>query len=198
MYPIILDLAEKKVLVIGAGEVGERKINSLVQAGADVTVVSETCPGPVRKLAVDKKLKLIERAYRQGDCEGYFLVIGATDSEDTNREISDECRRLGLLVNIVDRPELCSFYVPAVVRRGDLQIAITTSGKSPALAREIRKELQEQYGEEYAVFIERLGNLRDKIKHEISDNPGERNKRIREMFEREFGLFMNGKNSTGK
>ncbi|MFC1556390.1 bifunctional precorrin-2 dehydrogenase/sirohydrochlorin ferrochelatase [candidate division KSB1 bacterium] len=198
MYPIILDINERPALVIGAGNVGERKIDALLLSGADVTVISEKCPESIRQYAESGKIILIERSYQSGDCAGFFLVIGATDDVQTNETIFRECQELGILVNIVDVPELCTFYVPALVKRGDFQIAVTTGGKSPALARTIRKELEAQFGEEYGVFTEQIGNMRDALKKQFQGNPEERQRAIEEMFSREYRNFRKVRKNSGK
>ena len=189
MYPITLDLKEKPVLIIGAGNVGERKIMSVHNAGADITVISEQYGEPVKKLAQEGKIRLIERAYQTGDCRGYLMVIGSTGSNAVNAAISEECTALGTLVNIVDQPEYCNFHVPAVVKRGDFQIAVSTGGKSPALAREIRKELEEQYNEEYGRLTERLGKIRKELKQKYNNNRAELSRQIQIAFQEEYTKF---------
>lgn len=189
MFPITLDLKGKPVLIIGAGNVGERKIMPVYNAGADVTVISEQCSEPVKKLVREGEIRLIERAYQTGDCSGYFMVIGSTDSNAVNAAISHECTALGILVNIVDQPEYSNFYVPAVVKRGDFQIAVSTGGKSPALSREIRKELEKQYGEEYRHLINRLGKIREELKQKYSSDPAELSRQLQIAFQEEYTKF---------
>ena len=189
MYPLIADIKNRPVLVVGAGNVGVRKINTLLDAGAALTVISTDCPESIRSLSETHKVKLIERDYQEGDCRGFFLVIGATNDRSTNELISKECEENGILVNIVDVPELCSFYVPSIVDRGALKIAITTSGKSPAFARELRKELEQHFGPEYESFIERIGEMRDIIKLQYPDDHETRLRAIEEMFKKEYSEF---------
>jgi len=189
MYPIALDLRGKTALIIGAGQVGERKILAVYDAGADVTVIAENCGESIKKRARDGKIRLIERQYRRGDCQGCYLVIASTDNSEVNEAIWRECRDGGILVNIVDRPEFCSFYVPAVVKRGDLQIAVSTGGKSPALAREIRRELELQYGEEYGTLNDRLGRIRNELKRKHAGSRDELSRRLRTAFHREYSRF---------
>ncbi|KPK96252.1 hypothetical protein AMJ80_00965 [bacterium SM23_31] len=189
MYPITLDLNGKPVLIIGAGSVGERKIMSVYNAGANITVISEHYSEPVKKLVREGKIRLIERSYQAGDCRGYFMVIGSTGSNAVNTAISQECTALGTLVNIVDQPELCSFHVPAVVTRGDFQIAVSTGGKSPALSREIRKELEEQYGDEYGRLTDRLGIIRKELKQKYSSDRAELSRRLQIVFKEEYTKF---------
>lgn len=189
MYPITLDLKGEPILIIGAGNVGERKIMSAYSAGADVTVISEQYGEVVKKLANDGKIRLIERSYQPGDCRGYFMVIGSTGSNAVNAAISEECTALGTLVNIVDKPEYCNFHVPAVVKRGDFQIAVSTGGKSPALAREIRKELEEQYNEVYGRLTERLGIIRKELKRKYSSDRAELSRQLQIAFQEEYTKF---------
>jgi len=168
-YPIFLDLAEKRCVVIGGGRVAERKCTSLIKAGARVTVIS---PEITKRLSAYKEkgmIRHIPRGYRKGDIRSAFLVIAATASEETNRRIAEDARGGNTLLNVVDTPSLCNFIVPSVVRRGLLTIAISTGGASPALAKEIRKELQRIYGPEYARYLSLLKEARSKAMKEIGD-----------------------------
>lgn len=162
-YPVSLITKDRKCLVIGGGAVAERKVLSLLRSGARVEIIS---------LKITSKLKkLIQRGlatYRQGDYDpadlaGNFLVIGATSSKDVNRRIAADCFEKNILVNIVDDPEWCNFFVPAVVKRGSFQIAISTDGKSPLLARKIKESLQKKYGPEYGKLTDLLGAIRLKL-----------------------------------
>ncbi|MFC1492375.1 bifunctional precorrin-2 dehydrogenase/sirohydrochlorin ferrochelatase [candidate division KSB1 bacterium] len=197
MYPITLDLNNRPVLIIGAGNVGERKIVSVCEAGAEVTVISEEYSENISQLAENNKIRIIKRAYKQGDCRGFLLVIASTDNQKINKAIYEECLELGIFVNIVDIPEFCSFHVPAVVRRGDLRIAVSTAGNSPALAREIRKQLEENFGEEYSELVRNLGIKRDELKKKYAGNKAELSKRINEMFVKEYNVFLQ-RNNSGK
>jgi len=170
LYPIFLNLRGKKCLVVGGGEVAERKVNSLIECNADVTVISPVANEKIAELFKKNKIVYEKRTYQTGDLDGFFLVIGATDSKKINESISREAEDLKILCNIVDIPELCSFFVPSVVNSGDLKIAISTNGKSPALAKKIRKELENIYGSEYAVFLDYMGKIREKLlKSNISE-----------------------------
>lgn len=165
-YPIIMDLTGQKCLVVGGGEVALRKARSLVESGAEVTVIApEVHPG-IREL---DNTHILEQSWREGDTLGYSLVFAATDDRVLNQAISDEAKLSGIPVNVVDDPELCSFLVPACVRRGDLLIAITTSGASPMLSKKIRLELEERYGPEYAEFVKMLGELREVVKRKYKE-----------------------------
>ena len=141
-YPVYLSLEGKKCVVVGGGEVAWRKVETLLAAGTKVCLVSpEITPG-IDELVKAGKLVHIRREYRTGDLEGAFLVIGATDNEDINRQVACDAEKTGILVNIVDVPKLCNFIVPSKVERGDLIISISTGGTSPALAKKIRKQLE--------------------------------------------------------
>lgn len=156
-YPVFLNLKNRKVVVVGGGEVAERKMLALLRAGADLTVIS---PEITRKIEIEKKrgrIKHIRRKYRKGDLRGVFLVIAATDSSAVNGMIS---RDAPCLVNIVDTPRLCNFIVPSVMKRGDMAIAISTGGISPALSRSIRKELKKLYPSDFSGYLKSLRSIR--------------------------------------
>jgi len=162
-YPVNLDIKGRQCLVVGGGRVGSRKVDTLVQCGAVVTVVSAEVSPAVKQLADEKAILLKQRAYRASDVEGMFLVIGATDNETLNRQINADAERLNLLCNIADRPEICNFILPAIVRRGSFVMAISTAGKSPAFAKHVRKRLETQFGPEYGVVLELMGAIRSKL-----------------------------------
>ncbi len=162
-YPINLDIRNRSCLVIGGGGVGTRKALSLLACGARVTVVSPEVTQRLSDLADSRVLVLIQRAYREEDLMTMFLVIGATDDEELNRRVHRDAEKHGILCNIADRPEICNFILPSVVRRGDLTISISTSGRSPALAKKLRKELELAYGEEYSLLLHLMGEIRHKL-----------------------------------
>ncbi|MGD9235415.1 MAG: bifunctional precorrin-2 dehydrogenase/sirohydrochlorin ferrochelatase [Desulfobacterales bacterium] len=162
-YPANLNIQNRNCLVVGGGGVGTRKVISLLDCGARVTVVSPDPTPRLKKLAAEGSIQLKERSYSSADLNKMFLVIGATDDENLNRRISTDAERVNILCNIADRPEVCNFILPAIVRRGDLTITISTSGKSPALAKRLRLDLEEQFGKEYADFLQLMGAIRDKL-----------------------------------
>lgn len=162
-YPIHLDVKNRNCLVVGGGAVGNRKVNTLLMCGAGVTVVSLDPTPQLKKLAAERSIILRERAYRSADLKGMFLVIGATDDEKLNRQISKDAEQIGILCNIADRPEACNFILPSIVQRGDLVITISTSGQSPALAKHIRRKMEAQFGGEYADFLLLMGAIRKKL-----------------------------------
>jgi siroheme synthase-like protein len=172
-YPAILDIAGRLALVVGAGKVGEGKIAGLVNAGAAVKVVSLTATPQVQRWAEDGAIELELRAYESSDLDGRFLVIAATEDNDTNVRVFEDAEQRQMLCNVVDVTHLCNFILPSIVRRGDLAIAVSTGGASPALARRIRISLGQCYGDEYAVAMELLGSLRAELK-DLYPDPQER------------------------
>jgi len=162
-YPVFLDIRDKICVIVGGGEVDLRKAERLLDCGAKISVIS---PKLVPELAALKDKGLIYHidAEYSGDLiDQAVLVIGATDDEKTNARISEDASGKGIPVNIVDDPQKCDFILPAIAQRGDLVMAIGTGGKSPALARHLREELEEQYGREYAILLNILGTLRTKM-----------------------------------
>ena len=163
LFPMFLKLRGRPCLVVGAGAVGEVKIASLWEAEATVRVVAPKATAQVEAWAEAKGIAWLARAWEPRDLEGMFLVVAATSSQTLHEQIFDEAHRRGVLCNVVDAPDLCDFYYPAVVQRGALQIAVSTSGQSPALAQRLRKELENQFGPEYEVWLGHLGEERDKL-----------------------------------
>ena len=162
-YPINLDIQHRKCLVVGGGSVGTRKVLMLRRCGAVVTVVSPEVSQELAQQSHKGEIDWIERRYQSSDLEGMFMVIGATNDEKTNRQINRDAETAQCLCNIADRPEICNFILPAIVQQGDLIIAVSTSGKSPALAKRLRKELAEAYGPEYGRLLHIMGAIRKKL-----------------------------------
>ena len=160
LFPMFIKLAAKPCLVVGAGKVGEPKIGALIDTGASVQVVAIAASGQVREWADAGKIELELRPFTASDLDGKFLAVAATASASLNKLIYREAQRRGVLCNVVDVPEYCDFFYPAVVRRGDLQIAVSTAGQSPSLAQKIRRQLERQFGEGYAAWVEQLGETR--------------------------------------
>jgi precorrin-2 dehydrogenase/sirohydrochlorin ferrochelatase len=160
---MFLKLEGRTVLVVGAGQVGEGKIRGLLDTGALVKVIAPEASEAVQEWARSGEVALELRAYVPGDLEGVSLVVVATSIRDLNESIYHEARGRGIWCNVVDVPEQCDFYYPAVVRRGDLQIAISTSGQSPSLAQQIRLQLERQFGPAYADWVAELGDTRRAI-----------------------------------
>jgi len=168
-YPAILDIAGRGALVVGAGKVGEGKIANLVAAGANVKVVSLTATPHVKGWADEGTIELELRPYESSDLDGRFLVIAATQDNDTNVRVFEDAESRQMLCNVVDVTHLCNFILPSIVRRGDLAIAVSTGGASPALARRIRLAIGESYGSEYEVTLKLLGSLREELKATYPD-----------------------------
>ena len=162
-YPVCLDINKRKCLVVGGGAVGTRKVKSLVECGAIVTVVALAASDELERMAAAGIITLEKRAYDTADLTGVFLVFGATSDMSLNDRISRDAEDLKILCNIADFPQACNFILPSVLQRGDLQIAISTSGKSPAFARYLRKTLENRFGSEYDDFLRLMGLIRDKL-----------------------------------
>ena len=162
-YPVFLALEGKKALVVGGGKVARRKVETLIEYGALVQIISMELTGRLKKLVEDGEITHLGTRFEDHLMDGVFLVIAATDDNEFNHKISESARRKGLLINAVDQPADCNFIVPSIIKRGDLQVAVSTSGKSPALAKKIRKELETQFGDEYETFLSLMGRLRKEI-----------------------------------
>ncbi len=162
-YPIFLDLRAQRCLVIGGGEVAERKVETLLQAEGQVTVISPTLTPQLQSWAQKHQITAFLRPYQKGDVRGFSLVFAATDDEELHRQIAAEAQEAEVLLNVVDRPALCSFIVPAIVSQGDLTLAVSTSGASPALAKKIRRDLGRQFGPEYTQALALLARVRESL-----------------------------------
>jgi precorrin-2 dehydrogenase/sirohydrochlorin ferrochelatase len=160
LFPVFVKLQGRKVLVVGGGRIAEQKLQGLIHAGALVTVVAPELRDGVRARVDSGEIAWNSRRFEPVDLNGAALVIAATGDRAVNERIYRAADTLGILCNAVDEPEHCHFYYPAVVQRGDLQIAISTNGRSPALAQQIRKELEERYDESYADWLRWLGDVR--------------------------------------
>ncbi len=165
-YPIFLGLSGKRCVVVGGGQVALRKVRALLEHEAEVKVISpELCPELVQ-MAEKKIILVVPRGYNDGDLEGVFVAIAATDDGKINRKVADEARQRGVLVNVVDKPEHSDFIVPSYLRRGALTITVSTAGKSPALARKIRTRLEKSFGTEYASLALMICEIRSDLKRQ--------------------------------
>src|SRR5574341_1255349 len=181
-YPIFLNIQGKKCVVVGGGSVAWRKVCGLKEARAKVTVVSpEFCPELEKETGIER----IKQKYNEGFLREAVIVIACTDDEEVNKKIYNDAMKGGLLVNVVDRPEFCSFIVPSSIVRGALCISISTGGASPALARNIREYLEKQFGDEYGEFTKLLSEMRRKILSEVKDESVRR-----DILQRIAGLNM--------
>lgn len=162
-FPVFLDLQKKSCVVVGGGRVAERKIRSLRKAGAVVTVVSPRLTAGLKRLKRGGEIKHRLRPYQKGDLKTAFLAVAATDDPCINEKVFREASALRIPVNVVDDPVHCTFIVPAVIPRGEIMIAISTGGKSPALAKALRRRLEEEIGPEYPALLKMIGAIRRRI-----------------------------------
>jgi len=160
----LIGLQSRKTVVIGGGSVAARKVEGLLAAEAQVTVISPALVPGLQSLADTGKINYIQRSYREGDLEGAFLAIAATDDLIVNHAVWAESMKVGCLINVVDDPEHSTFILPAVVQRGEMSVAISTGGSSPALARHLRERLESVLEPEYGILTELLANLRSELK----------------------------------
>jgi precorrin-2 dehydrogenase len=164
LYPVFLKLEGRTVLVVGGGAVAEQKIQGVLRSATDVTVIAPYATDRIRCWAEEGRLKHVAQEFLPGMAQGYFLVIAATDSPAVNHAVYAEAKAAGSLCNAVDDTPYCDFYAPALVSRGELQIAISTGGNSPALAQNIRKSLEVEYGPEYESWTAWLGRMRSTLR----------------------------------
>jgi len=198
LFPIFLKLAGRRCLVVGAGPVGESKIESLFLAGADVRVVAPRATRAVRAWGCAGKVCWEARGFKPADLDSVSLVVAATSSAELHEQIFQEARRRRVLCNVVDDPARCDFYYPAVVRRGHLQIAISTSGHSPALAQHLKRELDQQFGPEYETWVEQLGEARQKLLARAID-PARRRRLLHRLASRQaFEAFLRRRGVAGR
>ncbi len=196
-YPVFLKLRGRRCAVIGGGEVALRKVRSLLEHGASVSVISpELCP-ELSDLAAKGQVRVLWRNYEAGDLRGVFIAVAATDDAKVNQELLKEARESKALVNAVDDPENCDFIVPSSLRRGDVTIAVSTSGRSPALARKIRTRLEAEFGEEYAALALLLDETRRWIKREGLKTSNDRWQAALDL-DRLTGLLRTGKREQAK
>ena len=166
-YPVYLNLKGKRVVVIGGGDVAERKVASLLGTGASIVVISPEVTPQLSSLANEHRIDLRKRSYAHGDCTGATLVLSATDDPEVGRQVFQEGTACGALVNTADQPALCDFIMPAVVRRGDVAIAISTGGTSPGLAARLRRKISRLVGPEYTRLAQLLSQARPEIRRRI-------------------------------
>ena len=168
-YPIYLSLKRKRVVVIGGGEVAERKVESLLGMGASIVVISPEVTERLDSLAQSDEIQIERRGYAAGDCNDAALVFSATDDANVSTAVFQDATQAGALVNTADQPALCDFIMPAVVRRGDVAIAISTGGTSPGLAARLRRKIAGTIGPEYAKLAELLSRARPEIRRRVPD-----------------------------
>ena len=168
-YPVFLNLEGRSVIVIGGGGVALRKVQTLLATGAKLLVVAKHVEDELTALCQDQGAKLINSEYSKEHLAGAVLAIAATNDNELNKQIYKDCHESGALCNVVDVPELCDFYVPAIVKRGDLQIAISTNGRCPAYAALLRKKLEKDFTDKHGEFLVELDLLRKYIIANVTD-----------------------------
>jgi precorrin-2 dehydrogenase/sirohydrochlorin ferrochelatase len=165
-YPVSLRVADRRCVVVGGGEVAERKVRSLLDAGARVVVVAPRLSVALADLAAQGAIEHLARRYSRGDLDGALLAYAATDDEALHAEIAADAATAGVLLNVVDRPRWCSFIVPSIMRRGDLTVAVSTAGGSPALAKRVRTDIEHALGPEYERALDVLARLRRHLQNQ--------------------------------
>jgi siroheme synthase-like protein len=168
-YPVYLDLTDRTAVVIGGGKIAQEKVDALLEAGARVRLIAPDLTPALRDRVRAGEIDYAARTYQAGDTAGAFVVICATDQKEINHQVWQEASANGQLVNVVDDPPRCNFIAPAILRNGDLTVAISTGGKAPALAVRLKERLREQLGPEYARFLELAGQLREPLAKNIPD-----------------------------
>ena len=175
-FAAFLKLAGRPVLVVGGGSLAEVRLEKLLPAQADVVVVAPESSIRVALLAQAGQLRWLRRKFRQSDVKGKWAVFAATGKREVDRAVFAACDRRGVLCNAMDDPDYCHFYVPAIVQRGDLQIAVSSNGQSPALAQQIRRDLEKQFDDSWALRVEELGDERRRILARVP--PGDTRRRL--------------------
>lgn len=180
--PISIDLSNRRCVVIGGGQVAERKVEMLREFGARVTVVAPDITSRLAEMAADGSIEVVSGMYEPSVLNGALLAVAATNNREVNKAVFEEAQRQGILVNVVDDPDLCTFFVPAIIRRGDLVISVSTSGNSPLLARRLREQIESAFGPEYGQLVELMGMLRDEVKTLYND-PKQRNRAYERLID---------------
>jgi siroheme synthase-like protein len=163
-YPIFIDVEDRSVVIIGGGEVCARKAETMMRYGAKLTIVSPEFTPEIERWAGDGHLTIMRKRYETNDIEDAHIVIASTDDTTVNERVAADARALRIPVNVVDVPRLCEFIVPAIVEKDGIQIAVSTGGKSPAIARTLKEDLNRTVGPEYSEINDLLGSLRDSAK----------------------------------
>jgi siroheme synthase-like protein len=163
-YPLFLEMKDRPCLVVGGGQVAQRKVEGLLTADAAVTVVSPDLTEALAALKTEGRIEHRQREYQRGDMEGFAIVVAATDDKAANARVAQDARASGVFVNAVDDPTSCDFILPSVVRRGEVVLAISTGGLSPALARRLREELEAYLSDDFAPLVELLAEVRGDLR----------------------------------
>jgi precorrin-2 dehydrogenase/sirohydrochlorin ferrochelatase len=162
-YPVLIKLEGKKAVVVGGGVIAQRKVDTLLSCDAEVYVVARELTSLLSRYLEEGRIGFLGHEFRDDLLDGAFMVIAATDDPLLNRKVSEEAWKRGLLVNVIDQPADCNFIVPSILKRGDLLVAVSTSGKSPAFAKKVREELEDQFGDEYGAFLLLMGRVREEF-----------------------------------
>jgi precorrin-2 dehydrogenase len=185
LFPIFLKLGGRRALVVGGGKMAALRVKQLIRAGASVTVIVPKAGPEIEGLAKTDSMVLVRRGFERSDLSRrYFIVIAATDDSKVQRAVSEEAERRGILCNVVDKPEFCNFYMPAIVERGELKIAISTSGRSPSLAGKMRECLEQAIPENAADLTQTVGLLRSRLKSEIPGDLATQKKLVGKFVEK--------------
>lgn len=197
-FPIMVRLDGRKCLVVGGGKVATEKIAGLLTHGAEVTVVSPRATPTIQRQARTGILRWNKRSFKPSDVKGAFLAIAATNSSAVNSAVFRASRKHGVLCNAVDDPENCDFFYPAVVRRGPLQIAISTNGQSPAAAARLRRELEKQFGPEWGEWLKHIGHARTSVLRTLKSTRSRRAKLLDLASERSFREFLGARKAPSR
>ena len=196
LFPAFLKIAGRPCLVVGGGPVAEEKVSGLIHAGADVCVVAPTSTDQIREWARQKIVRWRARKFQAADIKGNFLIVAATSSARLHGRIYQLAKKFRVLCNVVDDPNHCDFYYGSVVRRGSLQIAISTAGLSPALAQRLRKQFEHEFGAEYELWLEEIGKARKRL-FDMRIEPSRRRQLLHRLAsELSFEEFLRRRNQT--
>jgi len=182
LYPIFLNLKDKKCLVVGGGQVAERKVQALARCSAQIHIISPQLTTGLRNMAERGLIRHRCGYYQTSDLDNTFLVISATDDDAVNQAVAGDCLQRNIMVNVVDDPPKCNFFVPSVVHRGSLKLAISTSGNSPRLAKIIRQQLEQEFGPAFNEFNDFLGQVRKRVQGQVAD-PNQRERILKNLVD---------------
>jgi len=188
-YPVFLNLKNRLCLIIGGGQVAERKAVILIKYGARVRIIAPSITKRLINLEEKGKLEIIKRDYKKGDLEGAFMVFAATNKKEINREIKKDAEEMGIIANVVDDPDFCDFIVPSIVKKGPVTIAISTSGILPMFARVFKDEIKQVLTKDHIRYVKKIGRLRKMILKEVLD-PKERKMIMREIKKSDMNEIM--------
>ncbi len=197
-YPVFIDLEDRLAVVIGGGHIAERKVRTLLECGARVKLIAPEATEGIRALAAEGGIEWLERAYRDGDLAGAFCTYAATDDNSVNTAVFEEATRNSQLCNVVDVPPLCNFIVPSIVNRGDLVIAISTAGNSPALAKRMKEDLNGHIGPEWKALNDLLGRLRPEVKRRYPEEAPRNDVLARMLDAGVLDLLRNGRDAEAE